>query len=76
MASPIAIKRIGTDHKTCTADSIESGGQVGIAGITVRDQDGQGGQGIIDVWRGPKSIGRRPGTTKVSPSRLRTDYRT
>ena len=58
MAAPIAIKRIGTDHKTCTANSIESGGQVGIAGIIVRDQDGQGGQGIINVWGGPESIGR------------------
>jgi hypothetical protein len=66
MASSIALKRIGADHKTCTADSIESGGQVGTAGITLRDQDGQGGQVIIDVWGGPESIGRRLGTTKVS----------
>jgi hypothetical protein len=66
MASSIALERIGADYKTCTADSIESGGQVGTAGITLRDQDGQGGQVIIDVRGGPESIGRRPGTTKVS----------
>lgn len=49
-SNAIAIKRSRANHETCTADLDEPSGPVGLAGVAVRDQDGQTGSPTHDAW--------------------------